>query len=276
MSVPNGHVDDSLDDGREPSAQPQRSESDLSDLNDAPPAQTGPQQAHSDDDAIHDMATSEMDDDEDEDAPGEEDADYEMASPIHEAADEMQHDRPSSSSSEEDVRSGKRKPEIDDEEYMKQNPELYGLRRSVRTLHCVYLRNSLTRCQQGRARPTRRVVRAPFLGHMVVGADTLLQMESSDDDEEDDDDVNTGSRRKRRKVANGRSSTHRPFGHDPHSHLADFCLKDLRVRSPWSSLRRPNPSPRKTTLTAGKRVVPLPRNNDVPYRLPPQGGILPI
>ncbi|KAI7520416.1 hypothetical protein KC331_g20231, partial [Hortaea werneckii] len=66
MSVPNGHVDDSLDDGREPSAQPQRSESDLSDLNDAPPAQTGPQEAHSDDDAIHDMATSEMDDDEDE------------------------------------------------------------------------------------------------------------------------------------------------------------------------------------------------------------------
>ena len=60
MSVPNGHVDDSLDDGREPSAQPQRSESDLSDLNDAPPAQTGPQEAHSDDDAIHDMATSEM------------------------------------------------------------------------------------------------------------------------------------------------------------------------------------------------------------------------
>ena len=29
--------------------------------------------------------------------------------------------------------SGKRKAEVDDEEYMKQNPELYGLRRSVRT-----------------------------------------------------------------------------------------------------------------------------------------------
>lgn len=165
MSVPNGHVDDFVDDGREPSAQPQRSESDLSDLNDAPPAQTGPQQAHSDDDAIHDMATSEMDDDEDEDAPGEEDADYEMASPAHEAADEMQRDRSSSSSSsEEDVRSGKRKPEVDDEEYMKQNPELYGLRRSVRTLHRASLRYSLTCCQQGRARPTRRVVRAPFFG----------------------------------------------------------------------------------------------------------------
>ena len=161
MSVPNGHVDDSIDDGREPSAQPQRSDSDLSDLNDAPPAQSEPQQARSDDDAIHDMATSEMDDDEDEDAPGEEDADYEMASPTQEAADEMQRDR-SLSSSEEDVRSGKRKPEVDDEEYMKQNPELYGLRRSVRTLHCASLRSSLTCCQQGRARPTRRVVRAPF------------------------------------------------------------------------------------------------------------------
>lgn len=154
----NGHVDDSDVDGREPSAQPTRSESELSDVNDVPPAPSAPQdENHSDDDAIHDMATSSMD--EDEDAPGEEDADYEVASPAPEPANGMRHDR---SSSEDDVRSGKRKPEIDDEEYMKQNPELYGLRRSVSASGPASPSHShsLTRCSQGRARPARRVVRA--------------------------------------------------------------------------------------------------------------------
>ncbi|KAK3088983.1 ATP-dependent DNA helicase Hrp3, partial [Teratosphaeriaceae sp. CCFEE 6253] len=87
----------------------------------------------SDDDAIHDMATSEMN--EDDDAPGEEDADYDAESPPPEAG--MQRDR---SLSEESTRPGKRKSEeVDDDDFIKQNPELYGLRRS------------------GRARPNRRV-----------------------------------------------------------------------------------------------------------------------
>jgi chromodomain-helicase-DNA-binding protein 1 len=83
----------------------------------------------SDDDAIHDMATSELD--EDEDAEGEADADFDEETPPPGPVGGMRHDR---SLSEDSVRPGKRKAEIDDEEYMKLNPELYGLRRSVRTL----------------------------------------------------------------------------------------------------------------------------------------------
>jgi chromodomain-helicase-DNA-binding protein 1 len=113
-----------------------RSESPLSDINDIPTTTissvTGAEDAdHSDDDAIHDMATSELDDE--EDAPGEEDADFDEETPPPEPAHHMRQD---SSSSEGSLRPGKRKAEmIDDEEYMKQNPELYGLRRSV----CVLL-----------------------------------------------------------------------------------------------------------------------------------------
>lgn len=108
-----------------------RSDSDLSDLNDIPTtisSTTGPaDEAPSDDDAIHDMATSELE--EDEDAPGEEDADFDMGSPPAAHTDRMDVD---GSSSESGARPGKRKTEVDDEELMKQNPELYGLRRSVR------------------------------------------------------------------------------------------------------------------------------------------------
>lgn len=108
-----------------------RSDSDLSDLNDIPTttisSTTGPgDEAPSDDDAIHDMATSELD--EDEDAPGEEDADFDEETPPPGQADRMDVD---GSSSESSSRPGKRKAEVDDEELMKQNPELYGLRRSV-------------------------------------------------------------------------------------------------------------------------------------------------
>lgn len=112
----------------------EQSESELSDAVDLPPAAavpptTGPDDmTPSDDDAIHDMATSEIDDE--EDAPGEEDADFDNETPMHDESEGMRHDR---SSSEDSIRRPKRKAEdLDDEELMKQNPELYGLRRSVR------------------------------------------------------------------------------------------------------------------------------------------------
>lgn len=136
MSVTNGHSAE-LDETRlRPSPLSRRSESELSDLNELPTttisSATPEDDAEaSDDDAIHDMATSELDDE--DDAPGEEDADFDEETPPPQAANGMRHDR---SVSEDSARLGKRKAteEIDDEDYMKQNPELYGLRRSVSNL----------------------------------------------------------------------------------------------------------------------------------------------
>ena len=126
----NGHVSELDDDRLKPSPQPPRSESELSDLNDLPSAQYDEEDdAPADDDAddaIHD---------EDEDAPGEEDADFDQETPPPEAADGIRYDR---SSSDDSLRPGRRKTDIDDEEYMKQNPELYGLRRSVRVPDPAY------------------------------------------------------------------------------------------------------------------------------------------
>ncbi|KAK4547352.1 hypothetical protein LTR36_001008 [Oleoguttula mirabilis] len=171
MSMMNGHVSEPGTDAMKLSPPPPRSESDLSDLHDIPTARPYQQEeANSEDDAMHDMATSEMDDD--EDAPGEEDEEYDADTPPPGQSDGMRHDR---SLSEESTRPGKRKPDldVDDDEYMKENPELYGLRRS------------------GRARPTRRLA------------------DSSDDDEDEDDAVNTGRRRKRQKLAQGMTASAR-------------------------------------------------------------------
>ncbi|KAK0364071.1 ATP-dependent DNA helicase Hrp3 [Friedmanniomyces endolithicus] len=183
MSVTNGHLHDTDFHHVEPPTQRARSESELSDLNDIPPPRSEPQEAvpSDDEDALHDMATSEMD--EDDDAPGEEDADYDVESPPLEQSGAKEHDR---STSEDSMKPGKRKSDADDDEFMKQNPELYGLRRS------------------GRARPTRRV------------------LESSDEDEDDGDEVNTGRRRKRQKIAGGRPSSLRDGASlQPSSHNSD-------------------------------------------------------
>lgn len=132
MSMTNGHTEAVGDGLLKPSGQPDRRESELSGMDGFPSTDlASPDGANdgmfSDDDAVHDMATSELD--EDDDAPGEEDADFDMESPQLGQVNATSHDR---SSSESSSRPGKRKADVDDEEYMKQNPELYGLRRSVR------------------------------------------------------------------------------------------------------------------------------------------------
>ncbi|KAF2765047.1 hypothetical protein EJ03DRAFT_280835 [Teratosphaeria nubilosa] len=81
------------------------------------------------------MGTSELDDEDDADAPGEVDDDYGEPA-MQDVSDGMRHDRSSSDS----LRPGKRKTIDDNEPDFEHNPELYGLRRS------------------GRARPTRRLV----------------------------------------------------------------------------------------------------------------------
>lgn len=64
-----------------------------------------------------------------EDAEGSEDGDYESETPLAQS-DDQEVDR---SSSEDSQRPRKRKASVEDDEYITQNPELYGLRRSVRS-----------------------------------------------------------------------------------------------------------------------------------------------
>jgi chromodomain-helicase-DNA-binding protein 1 len=173
MSLSNGHSSDIDENHLRPSPQLARSESELSDLNDLPTntnVSLTPQEDvdPSDDDAIHDMATSELD--EDDDAEGEEDAEFSEQSPAPEAVDGMRHDR---LSSEDSLRPSKRKADVDDDEYMKQNPELYGLRRSVRANRAASTRLA-DALLQGRARPSRRVVRAPSSYTCDAVADSIL------------------------------------------------------------------------------------------------------
>jgi len=132
MSLTNGHSTEVDESRLGPSPPSRRSESELSDLNELPTttmsSASPPDDADaSEDDAIHDMATSELDDE--DDAPGEEDADFDEETPPPAAGSRMRQDE---SMSEDSGRPGKRKADdVEDEEFMKQNPELYGLRRSV-------------------------------------------------------------------------------------------------------------------------------------------------
>lgn len=91
----------------------------------------------------------------DQDAEGSEDGDYDIETPPQERASLA----PEHSSSNESSRSRKRKASMDENELMLQNPELYGLRRSVR-FWASLPRMTLTFFEQGRAtaRPSRRVV----------------------------------------------------------------------------------------------------------------------
>jgi len=110
-------------------AQHARSESDLSDLQDSeviePTAARRQVVNDSMVDVVHEMETSESDGE--EDAEGEDDADYDSETPP------LDKDavRRLSTSSSDSIRPAKRKAQGDGEDFMEQNPELYGLRRSV-------------------------------------------------------------------------------------------------------------------------------------------------
>lgn len=115
---------------------PGRSGSELSEAKDAavePPSSGLDSQGAVQDDNVADMATSESS--QDEDAEGEADADYEFetAPPAESNAQEAE-----SSSEEEPRRSLKRPASAEDDDYMMNNPELYGLRRSVRSPYIPY------------------------------------------------------------------------------------------------------------------------------------------
>jgi chromodomain-helicase-DNA-binding protein 1 len=109
---------------------PYDSESDLSEvanhiIEDPSPA-TSPN--HQSEFGVHDADSSDSSGPEDED--GSDDADFDMEeSPVAEQTNGGRHER---STSSESRRPAKRKLGVEEDEYILANPELYGLRRSVR------------------------------------------------------------------------------------------------------------------------------------------------
>jgi chromodomain-helicase-DNA-binding protein 1 len=174
----------------------QHSDSDQSDTREAAavdPASDvdAPGEEYDEDDEV---AAAASDSSEDVDAEGEPDGDYDSESPPSEQAES---DR-ARSSSQESTRPRKRKASDEKEDYIEQNPELYGLRRSVRGISTLQ-GHELT-AAQGRARPSRRIVSDPQL--MGESSINSLQVDS---DDEDDEDYSSDQPRKRQRTASRKS-----------------------------------------------------------------------
>lgn len=135
MALENGHSSPMDVDRPSIQIQPLRSESELSEVNDVAPSQPSPlQPLHHD--ATHDEHYNSQDvvsseSDPEEDAAGSEDAEYAAESP---QSQQSQKSRSNSLSSGAESQPRKRKVDVDDDHHMLENPELYGLRRSVRSL----------------------------------------------------------------------------------------------------------------------------------------------
>jgi len=154
MPYTNGRISPLAVHAAAPSSPSHHSDSDLSDAHEPAAAQPASDvDASGDDDDEDEAMAVDSDSSEDVDAEGEADGDYDSESPPSERAPSS---RARSSSSQESLRPPKRKASEDKDDYMTQNPELYGLRRSVRGARPSH-RHQLT-AVQGRARPSRRVV----------------------------------------------------------------------------------------------------------------------
>ena len=101
-----------------------------------------------------------------EDAMGSEDGEYDLEPPIPPPHREATSESPCSTQSSSTY--GKRKASVEPDDY-NENPELYGLRRSV-CLSDTRQTNITDFSAQGRARPTRRIVGAPctFTYHLLT------------------------------------------------------------------------------------------------------------
>jgi len=137
---------------------PSDSESDLSDAIDPPSSTSRPPPTIALDNSATTPDQGSMDRDlTSDDALGSDDGEYDMEDSPPAAANAA-----SSSSSRRSSQSqalGKRKAVTDEDDYT-QNPELWGLRRSVRPLLILLHKPfPLTLSLQGRARPSRRIVR---------------------------------------------------------------------------------------------------------------------
>jgi chromodomain-helicase-DNA-binding protein 1 len=115
---PSQHSDSDLSDAQQPAAPEPSSDVDA------------PGEEYDDDEPM----AADSDSSEDVDAEGEPDGDYDSDSPPSEHAPSS---RAQSVSSQESSRPMKRKASSEKDDYMTQNPELYGLRRSVGTVRQV-------------------------------------------------------------------------------------------------------------------------------------------
>lgn len=131
LPLTNGHLSPLAHNVTNASDLSSRSGSELSEAKDGPPAEAPSSGADSQgltlDGDTANMVTSESS--HTEDADGSEDAEYDAETPAPAQSDAGREDPPSEESS---ARSRKRKASINDDDYMLQDPELYGLRRSVR------------------------------------------------------------------------------------------------------------------------------------------------
>ena len=154
----NGHVDASSSAFNTHDRLTSGSESDLSDPFDAPNAPTSFSRTK-DQEADHTSheEMSHTDSSHEDDAVGSDDGDFDIETPPP-AKPDMALEEPSSS--EESQKHGKRKTGVEQDEFMMNNPELYGLRRSVSPSWTCdgNLLNKIP-FMKGRARPSRRIVR---------------------------------------------------------------------------------------------------------------------
>lgn len=115
--------------------------SDLSEIREPPVVEASPSSSstpnHQSDFGNEDPESSESS--EDEKGNGSEDGDFDVEESVPEP--NRRNTRVDRSSSHDSRRPTKRKMGIEDDEYIKANPELYGLRRSVRN-HCALLEES--------------------------------------------------------------------------------------------------------------------------------------
>lgn len=211
------HSDSDLSDAREPAAPEPSSDIDA------------PGEEYDDDEPM----AVESDSSADVDAEGEPDGDYDSDSPPSEHAPSS---RAQSVSSQESSRPLKRKASSEKDDYMTQNPELYGLRRSVCGPHSPL--ENLLMSAQGRARPHRRIVSC--LGLMKQIDTDPLQVDSDDED----DDSGSDQPRKRQRTASRKgmrihqNSISAVLIHHPSLEPADTSISSGRLRLGIGRLRQ--------------------------------------
>lgn len=134
------------------------SESDLSEATDPHTiTNSSPHPSRQDDGGVNFDQNTNTESLHEEDAVGSDDADYNLETP---PLADLGSPRDARSSSQDSQRNGKRKAGAEHDDFMLNNPELYGLRRSVgKSLNCMLC--PAKQHVQGRAHPSRRIVSSP-------------------------------------------------------------------------------------------------------------------